>query len=49
MIKEKKQIESKVKAKTVKPAKTKRKISKTVEAARRLKGSIVVLDPTLFL
>ncbi len=26
---------------------TKRKVSKTMEAARRLKGSIIVLDPTI--
>ncbi len=29
--------------------KTRRKVSKTMEAARRLKGSLIVLDPTFLL
>lgn len=30
------------------PTKAKKRINKTIEAARKLKGSIVVLDSTLF-
>lgn len=42
---EKKRVENK----EVEPIKSEKRVSKTLEAARRLKGSIIVLDPKLFL
>ena len=41
--------EKETKAKTEKKTVKKKKVSKTLEAARRLRGSIIVNDPALFL
>lgn len=47
MEEEKKQPEEKAKAKAQKPKK--KKVSKTWEAAQRLKGSLIVNDPKFLL
>lgn len=46
MKEEKKKTEEKVEEKT---PKTKKKVSKTLEAARKLKGSLIVNDPKFLL